>query len=210
MKTNLFLISSLILLSSLATAQQVSNIDFTQEGKTIKITYDLLGESSQSYEVKVWYTTDEGQNWHGPLQYVSGDVGKNQKPGYTKTIIWDMLKEVDKLTAYIDFQIEAVNMLNIPEMVFVQGGTYYMGSTDGGDDEKPVHKVTLDDFFIGKYEVTHEEYLREVGESQDATKQKDAAFAEIDDWMRDFYAVARIALEDHPQLLETLGILVRS
>ncbi len=63
---------------------------------------------------------------------------------------------------------------------------------------------------IAEVEAARVEYLREVGESQDATKQKDAAFAEIDDWMRDFYAVARIALEDHPQLLETLGILVRS
>ncbi len=108
MKTNLFLTSTLILFSTLATAQQVSNIDFTQGGKTIKITYDLLGETSQSYEVKVWYTTDEGQNWHGPLQYVSGDVGKNQKPGYTKTMVWDVLKEMDKLTAYIDFKIEVV------------------------------------------------------------------------------------------------------
>ena len=53
------------------------------------------------------------------------------------------------------------------------------------------------------------EYLREKGESQDATKTKDAAFAKMDDWMRDFYAVARIALEENPQLLEALGILVR-
>jgi len=53
-------------------------------------------------------------------------------------------------------------------------------------------------------------YLKEIGESQDATKTKDAAFAKIDDWMRDFYAVAKIAMEDNPQLLESLGILVRS
>ncbi len=106
MKTNIFLI--LTFFSTLSTAQQVSNIDFTQEGKTIKITYDLLGESSQTYEVKVWYTTDEGQNWHGPLQYISGDVGINQKPGYHKTMLWDVLKEVDKLTAYVNFRIKAI------------------------------------------------------------------------------------------------------
>lgn len=54
------------------------------------------------------------------------------------------------------------------------------------------------------------EYLREVGESQDATKAKDSAFEKIDAWMIDFYAVAKIAMEDKPQLLESLGILVRS
>lgn len=45
-----------------------------------------------------------------------------------------------------------------PEMVFVQGGTFQMGSNDGDSDEKPVHTVTLSDYYIGKYEVTFDEY----------------------------------------------------
>lgn len=53
-------------------------------------------------------------------------------------------------------------------------------------------------------------YLKEIGESQDATKDKDETFAQLDDWMREFFAVAKIALEDSPQLLEALGVLVRS
>jgi len=53
-------------------------------------------------------------------------------------------------------------------------------------------------------------YLKEKGESEDATKEKDAAFAKMDKWMSDFYAVARIALEDKPQLLEALGKIVKS
>ena len=54
------------------------------------------------------------------------------------------------------------------------------------------------------------DYLREKGESQDATKKKDDAMAKIDDWMIEFYAVAKIALDDKPQLAESLGKLVRS
>ena len=42
-------------------------------------------------------------------------------------------------------------------MVFVEGGTFDMGS-DQLEDEKPVHKVTLRSFMIGKYEVTFTEY----------------------------------------------------
>ncbi len=47
------------------------------------------------------------------------------------------------------------------EMVYVEGGTFEMGATSeqGGDalsDEKPVHGVTLSDYYIGKYEVTQE------------------------------------------------------
>ena len=39
-------------------------------------------------------------------------------------------------------------------MVFVEGGTFQMGSNDGKDDEKPVHSVTLSDYYIGQTEVT--------------------------------------------------------
>src|SRR5690606_10522184 len=47
-------------------------------------------------------------------------------------------------------------------------------------------------------------------ESQNATKLKDAAFARVDDWMKEFYFIAKIALEESPQLAESLGRLVRS
>ncbi len=53
-------------------------------------------------------------------------------------------------------------------------------------------------------------YLIEKGESQQATQVKDEAFRALDDWMRDFYAVAKIAMEDQPQLLESIGIVVKS
>ena len=40
-------------------------------------------------------------------------------------------------------------------MVFVEGGTFKMGS-DADSDEKPVHNVILSGYHIGKYEVTQE------------------------------------------------------
>lgn len=40
------------------------------------------------------------------------------------------------------------------EMTFIEGGTFNMGSNDGGEAEKPIHKVTLNSFYIGKHEVT--------------------------------------------------------
>jgi hypothetical protein len=63
---------------------------------------------------------------------------------------------------------------------------------------------------IPTLETVRSKYLREKGESQDATKLKDKAFGEIDEWMSEFYAVAKIALEENPQLLESLGKFVRS
>ncbi|MBN2662773.1 MAG: SUMF1/EgtB/PvdO family nonheme iron enzyme [Bacteroidales bacterium] len=44
-----------------------------------------------------------------------------------------------------------------PEMVFIEGGQFYMGNDYSVSlDEKPEHKVVLNDFYISKYEVTFE------------------------------------------------------
>lgn len=43
-----------------------------------------------------------------------------------------------------------------PEMIKVEGGTFNMGSDEELDFAKPVHKVTLNNFLIGKYEVTQD------------------------------------------------------
>ncbi len=53
------------------------------------------------------------------------------------------------------------------------------------------------------------EYYREEGESQEATAQKNTDIEVIRNWMNEFFAIARIALKDKPQLLEALGLLVR-
>jgi sulfatase modifying factor 1 len=47
-----------------------------------------------------------------------------------------------------------------PNFVYVEGGSFKMGSDrDGADEnEQPVHRVTLDSFAIGKYAITFEEY----------------------------------------------------
>ncbi|MBC8384853.1 MAG: SUMF1/EgtB/PvdO family nonheme iron enzyme [Candidatus Cloacimonetes bacterium] len=55
---------------------------------------------------------------------------------------------------------------DVPDnMIFVQGGTFQMGSNDGGSDEKPVHTVTVSDFYIGKTEVTQKEWKEVMGAS---------------------------------------------
>jgi len=47
------------------------------------------------------------------------------------------------------------------EFVFVKGGCYQMGDPliQGGPEEKPVHEVCMNDFYIGKYEVTQEQWI---------------------------------------------------
>ena len=53
----------------------------------------------------------------------------------------------------------SMNMGNI-EMIFIKGGTFEMGDVFGGgdNDEKPVHTVSVSDFYMSKYEVTQKEW----------------------------------------------------
>jgi hypothetical protein len=53
-------------------------------------------------------------------------------------------------------------------------------------------------------------YTNLKGESQKTTKLKEASFITLNDWMSDFYAVARIAFKDQPQQMESLGKIVKS
>lgn len=53
-------------------------------------------------------------------------------------------------------------------------------------------------------------YMKEKAQSQDATMAKNAAFRRMGYWMSAFYAVARIALGDQPQLMEALGKVVKN
>lgn len=50
------------------------------------------------------------------------------------------------------------------EFVPVPTGCFQMGDSFGDADEKPAHQICLDDFFIGKYEVTQRQWLRLTGE----------------------------------------------
>lgn len=52
---------------------------------------------------------------------------------------------------------------DMPEMVLVAGGCFQMGSAAGEPDEKPVHKVCMDDFYMDKYEVTQGAYGKVMG-----------------------------------------------
>ena len=51
------------------------------------------------------------------------------------------------------------------EFVLIKGGCFQMGDTfgDGQADEKPVHTVCVDDYYIGKYEVTQGQWQSVMG-----------------------------------------------
>lgn len=75
---------------------------------------------------------------------------------------------------------------DVGNMVFIQGGTFMMGQDDpniGGaglsQNETPSHKVTLDNFYLSKYEVTmaeFAEFVKETGYITDAEKGNPSLF----------------------------------
>lgn len=74
----------------------------------------------------------------------------------------------------------------------------------------PANELTAASDMITDLEKARADYLKERGESQVAKEEKDDSFDELNKWMSEFYSVAKIAFEDTPQLLEVLGVYVKS
>jgi sulfatase modifying factor 1 len=47
-----------------------------------------------------------------------------------------------------------------PNLARIPAGDFLMGAADAEDDERPVHRVFVSEFFIGRFPVTHDEYAR--------------------------------------------------
>ncbi len=97
------------------------------------------------------------------------------------------------LSMFTAFFVQAQAYL--PEMVFVKGGTFTMGNSKAGPDEAPEHKVTLSDFYIGKYEITVEQYRQFCKE---ANYRFPSAPSEPD-WYEEHYEIKKWVWKDrHP------------
>lgn len=70
------------------------------------------------------------------------------------------------------------------EMVYVEGGTFMMGSDDDDafSDESPVHEVTLSSFYIGNYEVTQALWKRVMGSNPSVCNGDDRRPVETVSW----------------------------
>jgi hypothetical protein len=73
-----------------------------------------------------------------------------------------------------------------------------------------VEKLEKELELVNEVENLHSQQLKEKGEAQQLTLDRDAAFDELCKWYGSFRAIARIALFDKPQLLEVLGIVKKN
>ncbi|MCD4695477.1 MAG: fibrobacter succinogenes major paralogous domain-containing protein [Bacteroidales bacterium] len=73
---------------------RIENITFKQVGNNIVVNYDLY--CIGSFDAQLFYSTNNGISWYGPLNSITGDV-HNVKSGMGKSIMWDVLKEQNLL-----------------------------------------------------------------------------------------------------------------
>ena len=68
--------------------------------------------------------------------------------------------------APLDEVLVKKNITKNNKMIFVKGGTFYMGSNDNyfKDDVSPMHRVQLKGFYISKYEITNSQFCRFLNE----------------------------------------------
>jgi formylglycine-generating enzyme required for sulfatase activity len=168
-----------------AYTQSIVNVTFKQQGETVRISYDLKdAQNGQTFNIELYCSTDGGRTYGNALKAVSGDVGEKIIGGYSKTIIWQPMQEnITTLESdKVKFKVTAAIKSTMPDnMVFVKGGTFRMGSRKE-KDEKPIHSVTVDDFYISKYEVTQKEWRAIMGTNPSHFKDCDNCPVERVSW----------------------------
>lgn len=129
---------------------------------------------------------DDAGYTQSPSRYVAitGGGSYSSKPATTTTSTPSGSKPVTTLSG--STTSPPSGGINI-EMVYVQGGSFTMGCTaeqgsDCNSDEKPAHTVRVDNFYIGKYEVTQAQWRAVMGNSPSYFKNCDQCPVESVSW----------------------------
>lgn len=84
-----------------------------------------------------------------------------------------------------EFTLEA---RDLKEMVYIPAGEFWMGSDDKDENEKPMHKVYVDAYYIDKFPVTNAEFVRFVEATGYVTEAEEAGKGWI--WQSEWREVA--------------------
>lgn len=125
------------------------DVRFSQKGPDVMVTYDLLGEEGEEYEVGLLLSMSGGDTYDYEPKAVSGDVGEGVRPGTDKEIRWNVQEDFPEGLQHPNVQFKVV--------IDKQGGMgwlYYLGGAvvaggggtaaavltgiiGGGDDDTP-------------------------------------------------------------------------
>ena len=98
--------------------------------------------------------------------YTFPDLG--QLPGGVDKRVANKDELFDKIPELVQEMRNAIAGVSVntaipANFVRVEGGTFQMGSNNGDSDEKPVHTVTVNSFYMSKYEVTEQDWQDVMG-----------------------------------------------
>ncbi len=135
----------------------VSNVQAKQrEGsRLVDITYDVADPDNPTLTVYLKVSPDGGTIWKGPVEMVSGDVGRGIMPGGGKRLVWDAGKEFpNQFGVKYRYRIGASDQWLVPEgMALIPEGPFLMGDARVAG---PEHTVTVSAFAMDKWEVSIE------------------------------------------------------
>lgn len=111
-------------------AQQVTNLQVTQEGDNVVINYDITSDKAgQTFDIKVECSTDGGKSFSILPQSLTGAI-KDVSAGAGKRIVWDVLSERQEL-AGDQFVFQLVATVNNPTNSYSGDSGTFTDSRDG-------------------------------------------------------------------------------
>ncbi len=157
----------LLLYTQSALSLGYKNVQVKWDGNFLVFHYDLTGNPNKEVVVGIEVKIN-GKVYVTRQLHLRGDVGL-VKVGENKRIYWDVFKDFpkgiprnSKWSLLVRPQVYT-NDLGI-QFVYIPGGCFLMGANPDDKyakkDEKPRHRVCLHGFFIGKYEVTNEQFKK--------------------------------------------------
>ncbi len=143
----------------LAVDPTVSNLQAKQRAgsRLVDITYDVVDPDSPTLTVYLKVSADGGATWKGPVELVSGDVGRGIVPRAGKSLVWNAGKEMpNQFGVKYRYRIGASDQWLAPAgMALIPEGPFQMGN-NMDRWANPVHTVTVSRFAIDKLEVSIE------------------------------------------------------
>jgi formylglycine-generating enzyme len=126
----------------------------------VEIRYVLSDPNGNDCLVWVEVSDDDGATWSVPASGFSGDVGIGVRPGTGKRIVWNAGADMPGRAGYFRFRVSADNAPVPTGMALIPAGEFLMGDSfnEGSGDERPVHAVWVNAFFMDRTEVTNQQY----------------------------------------------------
>jgi formylglycine-generating enzyme required for sulfatase activity len=144
-----------------AAAPVVSNISAAQRpnSRLVDITYDVAADFP-TVSVSLQVSSDGGSTFAVPATTLSGAIGAGVATGTAKTITWNAGADWSgQYSTQTRFKVIADDGNSAEaSFVLIPAGAFTMGDSLDGMSDAPTRTVTLDAFYMGKYEVTKAEW----------------------------------------------------